>query len=209
MPFSTLNYNQRYAEDLLKWREWYPPEFVVDANRVSAQDLSCLIGRAVSDSTRAALAAPLQRGALQLASGRARAVQMIQSMLRELLSDAEARDLSETTNELMRTASRLAELRRANNAMVADAQRAIEAQNGPNRRAAEMAEALAKQLGQELDRTQRELASSMDRARELESALALSQQHIENLEAMLNTRSARIASAGARAAGKLRRRREP
>ncbi|MFO1096129.1 MAG: class I tRNA ligase family protein [Planctomycetaceae bacterium] len=30
VPFSTLNYNQRYAEDLLKWREWYPPEFVVE-----------------------------------------------------------------------------------------------------------------------------------------------------------------------------------
>lgn len=183
-------------------------DFVVDVRRTTPAQLSSLLSRALSEPVRANLAAPIQRGALHLASARAQTVQRLQSTLRGLIAGAGERDLADATAELMRTTSRLAELRRANNAMVADAQRIIENEHGRGRRIAQLAEERADHLARELEAARQALASETLRVEALAEALELSRQHIRNLEATLDTKSMRIAGLSARAAGKLRRRRD-
>ncbi len=187
-----------------------PPEFVVDAGHTTPAALTATIERALSSDERTAYAGSIQRGALQLAAARARTVQALQTALRRILSDVDQQEFDATTAELMRMATRLAELRRANNAMVAEAQRAIESARAPvDPEALARIEQLSAQLalqGQQLTALQAASAVKEHHIEQLETALALSQQHIRNLEALLNTKASRLARLGVRAVNKLPRR---
>lgn len=187
-----------------------PSEFVVDAGRTAPAVLAATIERALGPESRAALAPSIQRGALQLAAARARTVQALQATLRSIVSDVDHQELDETTAELMRMATRLAELRRANNAMVTEAQRAIESARSPvDPEALARIEHLSTQLalqGQQLMALEAASTVKDHHIEHLETALALSQQHIRNLEAALNTKASRLARLGVRAVNKLPRR---